>query len=313
MSTKDTVKPIRSLQFCAGDREDEVRKCYESGADAIMIDLEEPRTPFTEMQREKTRQMIRELLSSMPKKGGPQIFARVQPWATGQTIKDLRAVVGPWLTGILQPKIYQPSDVVGLDAIITCVEAEAGIAHGSIAIYPILETAQALRLAYEIGIASERVQYMGGAISRFGDIYQAIGFRCTPDARETLYLRSKVLMDARAAGIKYPISGMWTGALDDEKGLRAWCTELRNIGYYGMMLGNPLLIPVVHEVFTPSKEELKYWTELDQLSAAADKKAESSGPVIHGTVNQGEAHVVHQAHVGSARKNLAWARELGVI
>ena len=310
--SKDSVKPIRSLLFCAGDREDEIRKALSSGADAVMIDLEEPRTPYTEEQRETTRKMVNALLKGLPK-GGPQIFARVQPWATGQTIKDLRAVIGPWITGILQPKIYAPSDVVGLDAILTCVEAEAGLSHGHTAIYPILETAQALRLAYEIGVASPRVAYMGGAISRFGDIYQAIGFRCTPDARETLYLRSKVLMDARAAGIKYPISGMWTGALDDKEGLRAWCTELRNIGYYGMMLGNPVLIPIVHEVFTPTKEELKYWSELDQLSAAADKKADTSGPVIHGTVNQGEAHVVHQAHVGSARKNLAWARELGVI
>jgi citrate lyase subunit beta/citryl-CoA lyase len=310
--SKDTVKPIRSLLFCAGDREEEIRKALSSGADAVMIDLEEPRTPYTENQRETTRVMVNGLLKSLPKKG-PQIFARVQPWATGQTIKDLRAVVGPWLTGILQPKIYQPSDVVGLDAILTCVEAEAGLEHGAVAIYPILETAQALRLAYEIGIASPRVQYMGGAISRFGDIYQAIGFRCTPDARETLYLRSKVLMDAKAAGIKYPISGMWTGALNDTDGLRAWCTELRNIGYFGMMLGNPVLIPTVHEVFTPTKEELKYWSELDQLSAAADKKADAADRVVHGTVNQGEAHIVHQAHVGSARKNLAWARELGVI
>jgi citrate lyase beta subunit len=94
--------------------------------------------------------------------------------------------------------------------------------------------------------------------------------------------------------------------------LRAWCTELRNIGYYGMMIGNPVLLKIVNEVFTPTKDELKYWSELDQLSAAADKKADSDR-VVHGQANQGEAHVVHQAHVGSARKNLAWARELGVI
>ena len=312
MSKKDGVKPIRSLLFCPGDREDEVRKAYESGADAIMIDLEEPRTPYSEEQRDTTRKMVNKLLQTMPKKGGPQVFARVQPWQTGQTIKDLRAVIGPWLTAILQPKIYQPSDVVGLDSLLTCVETEAGLTKGHTAIYPILETAQALRLAYEIGIASPRVAYMGGAISRFGDIYQAIGFRCTPDARETLYLRSKVLIDARAAGIKYPISGMWTGRLDDEAGLRAWCTELRNIGYYGMMIGDPVLLKVVNEVFTPTKEELDYWTELDRLSAVADTKADSDR-VTHGDANQGEAHVVHQAHVGSARKNLAWARELGVI
>ena len=308
---KEKAKPIRSLLFCPGDNEAEVRACYEAGADAIMIDLEEPRTPFSEEQRVKTRKQVANILDSFPEKGGPQIFARVQPPKTGQSVKDLRAVIGRKVTGILQPKIYGPEDIHGLAAILNCMESEAGLPIGHTAIYPILETAQALRLAYEIASASPRVAYMGGAISRFGDIHQAIGFRCTPDARETLFLRSKVLIDAKAAGIRYPISGMWTGALDDETGLRAWCTELRNIGYYGMMIGNRVLLNVVHECFTPTKEELSYWTELDELSAAADKANKER--LVHGTVNQGEAHIVHQAHVGSARKNLAWARELGVI
>jgi citrate lyase subunit beta/citryl-CoA lyase len=183
MDKKDAVKPIRAILFCPGDREDEIRKAYDAGSDAIMIDLEEPRTPYSEEQREATRKMVNKLLQTLPKKGGPQIFARVQPWQTGQTIKDLRAVIGPWITGILQPKIYQPSDVVGLDALLTCVEAEAGLTKGHTAIYPILETAQALRLAYEIGISSPRVAYMGGAISRFGDIYQAIGGHQVPHQR----------------------------------------------------------------------------------------------------------------------------------
>lgn len=307
---RENVKPLRSVLFCPGDNEEAVRKAYAAGADAIMIDLEEPRTPFTEPQRQAARQNVANILASFPDTGGPQIFARVQPPETGQTIKDLRAVIGPKVTGILQPKIYSPADVAGLDAILNCVEAEAGLPIGHTAIYPILETAQALRLAYEIAMASPRVAYMGGAISRFGDIHQAVGFRCTPDARETLYLRSKVLIDAKAAGIRYPISGMWTGRLDDDEGLRAWCTELRNIGYFGMMLGNSLLLRIVHEVFSPTQEELTYWSELDQLATEAEKRGSQ---VIHGTANQGEAHIVHTAHVGSARKNLAWARELGVI
>jgi citrate lyase subunit beta/citryl-CoA lyase len=298
------------LLFCPGDNEAAVRQAYAAGADAIMIDLEEPRTPFSETQREAARENVKTIIASFPDSGGPQIFARVQPPETGQTMKDLRAVIGPKVTAILQPKIYSPADVAGLDAILNCVEAEAGLPIGHTAIYPILETAQALRLAYEIAMASPRVAYMGGAISRFGDIHQAIGFRVTPDARETLYLRSKVLIDAKAAGIRYPISGMWTGKLDDEAGLRAWCIELRNIGYYGMMLGNPVLLPTVHEIFSPSPQELTYWSELDALATAAEAE---DAQVIHGTANQGEAHIVHTAHIGSARKNLAWARELGVI
>ena len=104
---------------------------------------------------------------------------------------------------------------------------------------------------------------------------------------------------------------MWGGGRDDLDGLREFATKLRNLGYYGMMLGDPVHVPLVHEVFTPTADEVAYWQELDQLAAEAERNG--SGPVRHGDPSQGEAHVVHIAHVGSARKNLAWARDLGVL
>jgi len=307
---KHDAKPLRTVLFCAGSEEDDIREGFHSGADSMVIDLEEPRTPFSEAQRDDARALVRRFLDSLPPTG-PTVFARVQNPHTGQTLKDLRAVMGPRLDGILIPKIDNPADVHMVDGLLNCMEVDLGLKPGHTMVYPILETAQALRLAYEIGVSSPRVSYMGGAISRFGDIHQAVGFRCTPDARETLYLRSKVLIDAKAAGIRYPISGMWTGRLDDEQGLRAWCTELRNLGYYGMMIGNPVLIPVVHECFSPTAAELAYWQRLDRLAIEADKTG--ADRIIDGEPGQGEAHVVHGAHIGSARKNLAWARELGVL
>ena len=78
-----------------------------------------------------------------------------------------------------------------------------------------------------------------------------------------------------------------------------------------MMLGSAEHVPLVHEVFTPTAEELALLADLDALAAEAERVG--SGPISHGDPRQGEAHVVHIAHVGSARKNLAWARDLGVI
>jgi citrate lyase subunit beta/citryl-CoA lyase len=255
---------------------------------------------------------VREFLDGSTASAAPnRWFARVQPPAGGQTLKDLRAVMGPNLTGILLPKVYGPADIHRADGLLTCCEAEMGLAPGSTAIYPILETAESLRLAFEIAVASPRVRYMGGAVSRFGDIHQAVGYRWSAEGRETLYLRSKVLIDARAAGIRYPISGMWGGDTDDLEGLRRWATELRDLGYFGMMLGAPAHVPVVNEIFSPTAEELAYWSELDRLAAEAEEAG--SGPIIYGDANQGEGHEIHIAHIGSARKNLAWARDLGLV
>jgi citrate lyase subunit beta/citryl-CoA lyase len=310
--TEAEVRPLRTVLFAAGDNETAVAAGLRSGADSVVIDLEEPRTPCTEEVREQARRLTRDLLDTVtPGPGVPLIFTRVQPPSTGQTLKDLRAVMGPSLFGILLPKVQHPADVHGADALLTCVEGDLGLPLGSTTIYPILETAQAIRQAYEIAVASPRVRYMGGAVSRFGDIHQAVGFRWSAEGTETLFLRSKALIDARAAGIRYPVSGMWGGAVDDVDGLRRWATHLRDLGYYGMMISHPEHVPLVHEVFSPTAEELAYWSDLDRLATEAEQSG--GGRVLYGDANQSEGHVVHIAHVGSARQNLAWARALGVI
>lgn len=308
---RSPMRPLRSVLFVAGSDPDEIDKGLNSGADAVIIDLEEPRTPFTEAQRVEARALVSSVLERAPVAGrAPLLFSRVQAPRTGQMLKDLRAVLHPSLTGIVVPKSLGPDDIVAADAVLTNAEVEAGLPAGRVVIYPILETAPALRLAYEIAMASPRVAYMGGALSRFGDIHQAIGFRWTAEGRETLFLRSRALIDARAAGIRYPISGMWGGATDDVDGFRRFATELRDLGYYGMMLGRAEHVALAHEMFTPSAAEVAYWRELVTLADEAERNG--SGPIHHGDPNQGEAYVVHGAHIGSARLNLEWAQALGV-
>lgn len=310
---KEDAKPIRTILFVPGSEEDQLEHAADHGADAVLVDLEEPRTPFPETAREQTRLAVRSFFDGPAGDGrSPRWFVRVQPPDTGQTLKDLRAAIGANLTGILLPKIRDAADVHRAEALLTCLEAESALPIGATAIYPILETAQSLRLAYEIATASPRVQYMGGAISRFGDIHQALGYRWTAEGEETLFLRSKVLVDARAAGIRYPISGMWGGDTDDVDGLRRWATHLRDLGYYGMMLGNPAHVPIVNEIFSPTEEEIAYWQDLDRLAAEAESLGRGE-PVVYGDPNKGEGHIVHLAHVGSARQNLTWARDLGLV
>jgi citrate lyase subunit beta / citryl-CoA lyase len=303
------VPPLRSVLFVAGSDERGLAHALDHGADALIIDLEEPQMPMTEAVREHARGLVAGFLKDLPTPR-PVLFCRVQPARTGGMWPDLMACLRPGLDGIALPKSYGPGDMHAADGVLTNAEAAVGRELGSTWIYPIFETAQAIRQAYEIATASPRVACMGGAVSRFGDIHQALGYRWTADGQETHWLRSKLLVDARAAGIRYPISGMWGGATDDVDGLRAFATQLRDLGYYGMMLGDPAHIPLVHEIFTPTSDEVAYWAELDRLGTEAERTG--VGPVLHGDPNQGEAHVVHGAHVESARLNLEWARALGL-
>jgi len=304
------ARPLRSLLFTPGDQEARIAENATSGADALFLDLEEPRTPCPESVRVRARGLVREFLTDAPTgPDDPVYFVRVQPVTSGMILRDVQAVMGPNLAGILLPKITGPSDVYAADAILGCVETELGLPVGRTMLYPILENASAIRNAYDIAMASGRVAYMGGAVSRFGDIAGDIGFRWTRAGTETLFIRQKVLIDARAAGIRYPISGMWGGANDDLDGLRSWLSELRDIGYFGMMLGNREHVEMVNAAFTPTVADVAYWQDLDRLASAAERSGEQ---VIYGDVNQGEGHEIHIAHVATARRLLVWAAELGV-
>lgn len=309
---RPSVRPLRTLLFVPGTYEKQILASVYSGADAVCLDLEEPETPMTEAVRARGHALVGEFLRSrIGAGGGPRYFVRVREASSGYAFRDLRAVVGPALAGILIPKLRGPADAIAMEALLLAAEVECGVEPGSVVLYPVLETAEGLRQAYEIAMASPRIAYMGGAVSRFGDIHQAVGFRWTAEGRETLFLRSKILLDAKAAGIRFPISGMWGGASSDLAGLRRFASELRELGYYGMMLGNPAHVALVHEVFTPTREEITYWSELVRLGDEAAKMGR--GPVLYGDPNQGEGFEVHQAHVESARLNLEWARGLGLV
>ena len=312
---RPNVPPLRSVLFVAGSDGDAMAAALRSGADALIIDLEEPQTPMTAAVRAQARTLVHDFVdgigSASSEDPRPLLFCRVQPARTGEMWPDLMACLRPALAGVVVPKSYGPDDLVAADAVLTNAEVEVGRALGSTWLYPIFETAEAIRLGYEIAVASPRVAYMGGAVSRFGDIHQALGYRWTAVGGETHWLRSKLLADARAAGIRYPISGMWGGASDDVEALRAFATELRDLGYFGMMLGDAAHIPLVHEIFTPTAEDVDYWRTL--VALGDDAARTGIGPVLHGDPNQGEAHVVHGAHVESARLNLQWAKDLGLL
>lgn len=309
---RGNLTPVRTALFVPGSEEQQLAAAPSRGADMVIIDIEEPRTPYPDHERVRARRLVREFLQGAPTgPGAPQFFVRVQPADSGQTWLDLREIALPALSGVVQPKITTPADVHMMHALLDAAEVEFGLGAGALRIYPIFETADGLRQAYDIAMASPRIAYMGGAVSRFGDIHQAIGYRWTAEGRETLFLRSKLLIDARAAGIRYPISGMWGGRRDDLAGLRRWCEELRDLGYYGMMISDPEHIATVHEVFSPTADDIAYWQELDRLATEAERTGQ--GPILHGEPDQGEAHVVHIAHIGSARLNLEWARGLGLL
>ena len=293
------ARPIRSELFVPGNKEDWMRKAPRFGADALILDLEDSVPPD---HKPEARALVARMLQELGE-AGQTLVVRVNRLETGLTAEDLEAITGPHLYCVLLPKVEGPADVMEVDHLLRHFERKAGVPVGKIFIDPALETAQGIRQSYEIATASPRVAHMGASGGKGGDTARSIGFEWTAEGMETLFLRSKVLVDVRAAGIPYPLSGGWMD-IHNLDGLRASARQAKQLGYTGMHLIHPSHVPVVNEVFTPTAQEVEQWRGL--IEAMENQRGQGGAAVTYA------GDMVDIAHEETARAMLAMAREMGV-
>ena len=293
------VRPLRTSMYVPGNKEDWMRKAPQYGSDALIFDLEDS-VPVPD--KEEARVLVRKMLEEL---GGekPTLTVRVNRLETGLTGDDLEAITCPQLYGVLPPKVESSADVVEVDNLLSYFERKAGMEVGSVFVDPGLETAQSIRQSYEIATASPRIAHMGGSGGKGGDTSRSIGFQWTPEGLETLYLKSKVLIDVRSAGVPYPMSGGWFD-IHDLEGLRSLAVQLRQLGYTGMHLIHPSHVPVVNEVFSPTPEDVRHWQGL--VKAMEEMRATGGAAITFG------GDMVDIAHEETARTMLAIAKEMGI-
>jgi citrate lyase subunit beta/citryl-CoA lyase len=249
-----------------------MEKAPRSGADALIFDLEDS---VPHGGRAEARGHVAQAISRTKKLGreeNPPVFVRVNHPATGEMEKDLEAVVPARPYGMILPKVEAAGDVERLDSVLSTLEASAGIAPGEVIVVPLLESCRGLHFTYEIATASPRVRAMAFSSGEEGDFMVDIGGRWTPEGEAFLYPRSKLVCEARAAGIEFPLDGVFMN-LGDEAALLRECRLARNMGYTGKMAIHPKQIAAIHSVFTPSTEEIEYNRGLIE----AFRRAEAEG------------------------------------
>lgn len=288
------MHPYRSILFVPAHKPAWAEKALASGADCIVVDLEDSVPEhLKESARDSARQILADLRGKSSRVG---LFVRPNALDTQKAGADLEAVVGPELNGLFTPKIRNATDVLRWETLIDWFETRNG-ADGLEMIVPV-EMVDAINNAIEIAGASPRVGAMIGPTSEHADIARAVGYRQSREGSETLYLRSRILLACRQFGL-HPLTGLWED-LEDLDGLRAFADYGLQLGFRGQILIHPSHVPVVHEVYTPSDEEVAYHEEL----VATVEKAIAEG---HGAVRFRGTHV-DIAHMEKAKDWLAHAR-----
>jgi citrate lyase subunit beta / citryl-CoA lyase len=290
------MQPYRSILFLPGHKPAWVGKALASGADCVVLDLEDSvPVELKAGARATVAESIRAIRERDDRVG---VFVRVNPLDTRTTGADLEAVVVPGLTGVFAPKIGAATDVLRYDALLDHFEERNGVT-GLEYIVPV-EMIGAIQDAREIAKASPRVGAMIGPTAEHADIARAVGYQWTPGGEETLYLRSRILLACREAGI-HPLTGLWE-RLDDLAGLKAFAEHGRRLGFRGMIAIHPSHVPIVNEAFSPTPEDIAFHEGL----LAAYEQAAAAG---HGAVRYRGVHI-DKAHADTAREWLAHARSI---
>ncbi|PIC74017.1 CoA ester lyase [Sporosarcina sp. P26b] len=260
------MKDFKTLLFIPGIKPKWFENVRTSQADCVIFDLEDSVPLHLKSEARSNVSKAIEVFSDSDTK----IFVRINKSKDFFDIDDLREIIKKGLDGIVLPKIDSLEELTRLSDLVAEIEAEKGINHQQISFIPILETAKSMIYAYEIAL-SERVIGIAGLSAKDGDVARALGYKWTPEGLETLYMRSKIVMAARAAEVM-PLGGLWQDVHNLE-GLRKHSVFNRGLGFVGELILHPSNASIVNEIYSYSSEELEYYEGMVE----AFRKAELSG------------------------------------
>lgn len=287
---------MRSLLFVPADSERKQARGLASGADALILDLEDS---VALDGKARARGMAAGFLAARPERA-PQLYVRVNDFSTGLTEDDLRAVVPARPDGIMLPKSNGGPDVERLAALLRVLEAEAGLPDGGIAILPIVtETAAGvLATASYAKVLSSR---LAGLTWGAEDLAAAIGAHRNRDATGRYtdvfrLARALTVLGAAEAGVS-AIDTVFVDFRDDD-GLRRECGEAERDGFTGKMAIHPDQVDIINAVFTPSTDAV----------AAARAIVEAFAQAGNPGVIAMDGKMVDRPHLRGAERLLARAK-----
>ena len=244
---------LRSLLFVPGDSEKKFVRASQSGADVLILDLEDAVAPS---MKEAARAIVAGWIDRSAEVSS-SLFVRVNPLTTGLAEGDLAAVVRPGLAGILIPKADGAQDVATIAAMLDRLEAAAGMAVGGVRIMVVAtETATAM---FNLGSYTPPHPRLVGLTWGAEDLSSAIGATANKEAdgRWTdpyRLARSLCLFAAASAGV-VPVDTLYVD-FRDAAGLEVDCRRARRDGFLGRIAIHPDQVETINRCFSPSDEDV---------------------------------------------------------
>ncbi|WP_369168645.1 CoA ester lyase [Streptomyces sp. R28] len=281
MTSPETPAPFPlTWLYAPGDRPRVVAKALTSGADIVIVDLEDAVAPD---RKDYARAATADLLAE-PEHPVP-VHVRVNALGTPPAVKDLEALAAlPGLSGLRLPKVTSAEQVIHL------AETTPPTAPGAPPLHALLESALGIEHAHAIACAHPSLH---GISLGEADLRTDLGVR--GDAGLD-WSRSRVVVAARAAGLPPPSQSIHPDIRDLE-GLAASCAHGRTLGFLGRAAIHPRQLPVIERAYLPTEAELEQAETI--LKAAATE---------HGAQALQDGTFIDAAVVAAAQRTLSLAR-----
>ena len=245
---------LRSLLFVPGDRPDRMEKALGSGADALILDLEDA---VALAAKPAARVAVASFLA---RERTVPLWVRINPLDGGLAEDDLAAILPARPDGIVLPKAEGAVSLRALDARLA----------GAVEILPIAtETPAAI---FALGNYGGVTQRLAGLTWGAEDLPATIGAATAREADGSFappyqLARALTLFGAHAAGV--PAIETVYPDFRDLDGLATYAARGRRDGFSGMMAIHPAQVPIINHAFTPSPEEVEHARRVVVAFAAA--------------------------------------------
>ncbi|MDM0076656.1 CoA ester lyase [Variovorax sp. J2P1-59] len=241
---------VRSLLFVPGHQGARFDKACQSGADAIVLDLEDAVPPD---RKEEARVQVAQWLAGREEGdgAGPLVALRINGVGTPWHAADLALCGHQGVDALMLPKA---EDAAVLRTIAASLPA--------VALLPLVETARGIDRLDEIAAAPGVQRLVFGTID-----FQA-ELDIEGDGPELLYFRSRIVLASRLAGLQPPVDGVST-AIDDPARIEADALQARRFGFGGKLCIHPKQVAVVNQGFLPTSSQIDWARRVIDADAAS--------------------------------------------
>jgi len=255
MPIQSTIRPRRSFIFSPGLRPEMFPKALASGTDIVCVELEDGIAP---KDKDEARRKALALFAETQADDGVERIVRINCLRDPFGLADVTAILETDTPppALMLPKVKTPDEIVWLDDLLT----DRGHACR---LHVIIETNAGLEAVYDIARASSRIDALF-----FGGVDMAAELRCRNAYEPLLYARSRLAHAAAANGLD--VIDVPYLDLDDPDGMRREAELVRDLGFSGKGSIHPRQIPILNQVFTPSKEEIAHARRILTEFEAAD-------------------------------------------